>query len=211
MKKKLKKQTDISPLSPKPSAEDRLEKPMQFNAVDNPKSGEKKSKLMLADGTAISSESMERFMTAFKQATGTDDENFAAAILVHVSRGLPDSTFEQRFTCMANLLPTVRPQDETEALLAGQFIALQASAMECLRQGHFQDGFYHTERYINLATKLFNAATQTMQALTKYRAKGQQTVQVIHVHNEGQAIVAQNLSSGGGVVEKSRIEPHGSL
>lgn len=199
MKKQLKKQTDISPLSPKLSVENRLEKPMQFKAVDNPKSGGKKSKFTLADGTAISSESMERFETAFKQATGTDDANFAMAILWHVSKGLPDSTFQQRFTSMASLLPTIRPQDETEALLAGQFLALQASAMECLRQGHFQDRLDHTERNINLATKLFNAATQTMQALTKYRAKGQQTVQVIHFHNEGQAIVAQNLSSGGGV------------
>ena len=199
MKKKLKKQTDISPLSPKSSVEDRLEKPMQFKAVNNPESGGNKSRLTLADGTAVNSESMERFETAFKQATGTDDTDFATAILWHVSRGLPDSTFEQRFTCMASLLPTIRPQDETEALLAGQFIALQASAMECLRKGHFQDGVDHIERYINLATKLFNAATQTMQALTKYRAKGQQTVQVIHVHNEGKAIVAQNLSCGGGV------------
>ena len=197
MKKKLKKQTDISPLSPKASVVSRLEKPMKLNAENNLESGEKKSKFTLADGTAVNSESMERFITAFKQATGTEDADFATAILWHLSKGLPDSTFEQRFTCMASLLPTIRPQDEAEALLAGQFIALQASAMECLRQGHFQDGFYHTERYINLATKLFNAATQTMQALTKYRAKGQQTVQVIHVHNEGQAIVAQNLSSGG--------------
>jgi hypothetical protein len=199
MKKRLKKQTDISSLLPKSSVENRLEKPMQLNAVDNSESGGKESKLTLADGTVVNSESMERFETAFKQATGTDDADFATAILWHVSKGLPDSTFKQRFTCMASLLPTVRPQDETEALLAGQFIALQASAMEYLRQGHFQDGLYHTERYVNLATKLFNAATQTMQALTKYRAKGQQTVQVIHVHNEGQAIVAQNLSSGGEV------------
>lgn len=199
MKKKLKKQADISPLSPKASVENCLEKPMKFNAEDNPESAEKKSRLTLADGTAINSESMERFITAFKQATGTDDADFATAILWHLSKGLPDKTFEQRFACMASLLPTMRSQDETEALLAGQFIALQTSAVECLRKGHFQDGFYHTERYINLATKLFNAATQTMQALTKYRAKGQQTVQVIHVHNEGQAIVAQNLLSGGGV------------
>lgn len=206
MEKKLKKQIDTSPHPPKASEENRLEKPMKFNAVDNPESGEKKSKFTLADGTAISSESMERFEMAFKQATGTDDADFATAILVHVSRGLPDSTFEQRFTYMASLLPTVRPQDETEALLAGQFLALQASAMECLRQGHFQDGFYHKERYINLATKLFNAATQTMQALTKYRAKGQQTVQVIHVHNEGQAIVAQNVSATGGGIGKKSLD-----
>lgn len=204
MKKKLKNQTDIFPLSPIASVENRLEKPMKLNAGGNPESGGKKSKFTLADGTVVNSESMERFEIAFKQATGTDDADFATAILWHLSKGLPDSTFEQRFTCMASLLPTIRPQDETEALLGGQFIALQASAMECLRQGHFQDGFYHVERYINLATKLFNAATQTMQALTKYRTKGQQTVQVIHVHNEGQAIVGQNISATrGGLGEKS--------
>jgi hypothetical protein len=197
MKKQLKKQTDISSLSPKSSVENLLEKPLR--AVDNPESEGEETKLTLADGTTINKESMERFITAYKQATGTDDADFAIDILWHVSRGLPDSTFEQRFTRMASLLPTVRPQDETEALLAGQFIALQASAMNCLRKGHFQGELDYTERYINLATKLFNAATQTMQALTKYRAKGQQTVQVIHVYNEGQAIVAQNLSSGGGV------------
>ena len=53
-----------------------------------------------------------------------------------------------------------------------------------------------------------------MQAVLKYRSGGQQTVQVIHVHNEGQAIVAQNLHSPTkerGSIEKMRIEPHGSL
>jgi hypothetical protein len=99
-------------------------------------------------------------------------------------------------TRLASLLPTLRPQDETEALLAGQFLTLQNSAMDCLRQSHFQDGFCRVERYVNLAAKLFNVASQTMQkTLLKYRSKGQQTVQVIHVHNEGQAIIAQNLSS----------------
>src|SRR5690349_14516309 len=97
------KQTDISPLAPKMSVENRLEKPMKLNAADHPESGGKKSKFILADETAVNSESMERFLTAFKQATGTDDADFATAILWHLSKGLPDSTFEQRFTCMASL------------------------------------------------------------------------------------------------------------
>jgi len=49
-------------------------------------------------------------------------------------------------------------------------------------------------------------ANQTMQTILKYRSGGQQTVQVIHVHNEGQAIVAQNLSAavkGEGVQKKN--------
>jgi hypothetical protein len=33
-----------------------------------------------------------------------------------------------------------------------------------------------------------------MQAVLKYRSGGKQTVQVVHDHNEGPAIVAQNLS-----------------
>ena len=80
-------------------------------------------------------------------------------------------------------------------LLLGQFIALQESGMLCLRNANSQDMFYHIERFILLATKLFNTANQTMQAIMKYRSGGQQTVQVIHMHNEGQAIVAQNLTS----------------
>ena len=67
-------------------------------------------------------------------------------------------------------------------------------------------GFYHIERYINLATKLFNVANQTMQTLLKYRAKGQQTVQVVHVHNEGQAIVAQNVSAAGEGIGKKSLD-----
>jgi hypothetical protein len=139
-----------------------------------------------------------------KKTTGTEDFNYSVELLVQVSRGMCDSTEEQRLTRMSSLLPTLRPQDETEALLTGQFLTLQNSAMDCLRQGHFQEGFYHKERYLNLATKLFNVANQTMQALLKYRSKGQQTVQVVHIHNEGQAIVAQNVSAtGGGMREKS--------
>jgi len=81
-------------------------------------------------------------------------------------------------------------------MLLGQFLALQDSGMKCLRHANLpEQGFYHQERFFILAQKLFNTANQTMQTLLKYRSGGQQTMQVIHVHNEGQAIVAQNLSS----------------
>lgn len=68
--------------------------------------------------------------------------------------------------------------------------------MKCLRDANLPtQGFYHEERLLALGVKLLNTCNQTMQTLLKYRSGGQQTVQVIHVHNEGQAIVAQNLSS----------------
>jgi hypothetical protein len=162
--------------------------------------------LVLSDGTRLTHESKGRFVEAFKKTTGAGDFNYSVALLAQVSRGMCDSMEEQRLTRMSSLLPTLRPQDETEALLAGQFLTLQNSAMDCLRQAHFQEGFYHIERYINLATKLFNVANQTMQALLKYRTRGQQTVQVVHVHNEGQAIVAQNVSAAGGGMGKKSLD-----
>jgi hypothetical protein len=91
-------------------------------------------------------------------------------------------------------LPLLNPKDETEALLFGQFVALQDSGLKCLRNANSQDGFYHMERLFGLASKLLSTANQTMHTLLKYRTGGQQTVQVVHLYNEGQAIVAQNLS-----------------
>lgn len=181
---------------------------LQFRKAVEDKSGTSPVELTLSDGRKLTHESKEHFFEAMKKTTGTDDFNYSINLLAQVSRGMRDSTEEQRLTRMSSLLPTLRPQDETEALLAGQFLALQNSAMDCLRQAHFQDGFYHVERYMNLATKLFNVANQTMQVLLKYRSKGQQTVQVVHVHNEGQAIVAQNVSAmGEGWGKNPWIEP----
>jgi hypothetical protein len=179
---------------------------LKFQRGSDDKSGKGQVDLALSDGTKLTHESKGRFLEAMKKATGIDDFNYSVALLTQVSRGMCDSTEEQRLTRMSSLLPTLRPQDETEALLAGQFLTLQNSAMDCLRQAHFQEGFYHIERYINLATKLFNVANQTMQALLKYRTRGQQTMQVVHVHNEGQAIVAQNVSATGGGMGKKSLD-----
>lgn len=177
---------------------------LQFQLASNDKSNKIQLDLNLSDGTKLTKESRDRFTEAFKKTTGTEDFHYSIPLLAQVSHGLCDSTEERRLTRMSSLLPTLRPQDETEALLSGQFLTLQNSAMDCLRQAHSQESFYHVERYINLATKLFNVANQTMQTLLKYRTRGQQTVQVVHVHNEGQAIVAQNVSATrGGVREKS--------
>ena len=205
MKEKAQEQKAVvnaAPTQKLPISVEPLGPSLQFQMEPDGKSANGQLGLILSDGTKLTHESKEHFFEAFKKTTGTDDFNYSVALLAQVSRGMCDSTEDQRLTRMSSLLPMLRPQDETEALLAGQFLTLQNSAMDCLRQAHFQDGFYHKERYINLSTKLFNAANQTMQALLKYRAKGQQTVQVIHVHNEGQAIVAQNVSSAVGGVGK---------
>ena len=133
---------------------------------------------------------------ALKRTVGTSDITQGELIINKLSRGMAADRQEDRLNDVSTLMPALRPRDETEALLLGQFLALQDSGMKCLRNANLPDqGFYHEERLLTLGMKLLNTANQTMQTVLKYRSGGQQTVQVIHVHNEGQAIVAQNLST----------------
>lgn len=97
----------------------------------------------------------------------------------------PISSTQDPFTAMG----------ENGSSLTRQVLALQDSGMKCLRHANLPvQAFYHLEKFINLANKLLNTANQTIQTVLKYCAKGQQTMQVVHVH-EGQTIVTQNLSS----------------
>jgi hypothetical protein len=147
----------------------------------------------LSDG---SKNDMDNLKGALRRATGTNDVTVGEKILNKVARGMTGERVDLRVNEVSALLSALRPKDEVEAMLLGQFIALQDSGMKCLRHANLpEQGFYHEERLFILANKLLNTANQTMQTVLKYRSGGQQIVQVLHVHNEGQAIVAQNLSS----------------
>ncbi len=135
-------------------------------------------------------------LDSLKRATGTKDSALATQILWKVAEGSKYQKSIDQLNNAAALLAALKPQDETEALLLGQFLNLQDCGNKFLHLAHTQDGFYHLERYSILAAKLLNIANQTMQTLLKYRSRGQQVVQVVHLHNGegGKAIVAQNLS-----------------
>jgi len=155
-------------------------------------------RLSLSDGSDISERKLK---SVLKKSTGTSSLSAGEKILRKIARGMASENSDTRLNEVSTLLPTLGPKDSTEALLLGQFLTLQDSAMKCLRLANLPDqGFYHEERLFHLAQKLLNTANQTIQTFLKYRSGGQQTVQVVHVHNEGQAIVTQNLSpTKGGV------------
>ncbi len=168
----------------------------------NEETGKKEfQSLELSDGSELDG---KKIIEAIQQASGTSDPSIGEKIIKDIAYGLADDTHELRINSASAMLSALKPKDETEALLLGQFFALHDSGMRCLRNANSQEMFYHIEKLFSLSAKLLNTANQSMQALIKYRSGGQQTVQVIHMHNEGQAIVAQNLSrsSAGEGVQK---------
>jgi len=159
--------------------------------------------LKMSDGAPVEEKKIRKALT---RATGASDLNTGEMILKKVASGMSSENIATRLNSASALLSALGPRSETEALLLGQFLALQDSGIKCLELANLpKQGFEYRERLFGLANKLLNTANQTMLTVLKYRSGGQQTMQVIHVHNEGQAIVAQNVSS---TPKEGRKEKH---
>jgi hypothetical protein len=82
-------------------------------------------------------------------------------------------------------------RDETEGMLATQMVATHFAAISALRRLKSSETIPQQDSNGNLAVKLLRTFTLQVEALQRYRGKGQQKVTVEHVHVNagGQAIV----------------------
>lgn len=105
----------------------------------------------------------------------------------------------------------IGPRDETEAMLAAQMVATHGAAMELLRRAMQAEYRHNLQDAGNLAVKLLRTYAAQLEALQRYRGKGQQkvTVEHVHVHQGGQAIVG-HVETARGVGASSKMEepPH---
>jgi hypothetical protein len=101
----------------------------------------------------------------------------------------------------------ISPSDEFEGMLAAQLLASHNAAMECYRRAMIaEQSFEGRKENLNQANKLSRTHATLLEALNRHRGKGQQkvTVEHVHVHNGGQAIVG-NVQ--GGCSRNWRINP----
>jgi hypothetical protein len=95
----------------------------------------------------------------------------------------------------------IDPQDSIELMLAAQMTATHALAMEMSRRA--MDGeqtLDGVDKNINFANKLMRTFSAQVEALNKYRTKGQQkiTIQHVNVSDGGQAVIGDVKQGGGG-------------
>jgi hypothetical protein len=134
---------------------------------------------------------------------GTGSFEFAqyiSAQLSNMALTKGDEVDTQQINGVLAALNGIGPQDELETLLAAQMVGVHNLAMNAMyaaqREGQTVDG---AERNANRAVKLTRTFAAQMEALKKYRAKGQQIkVEHVHVNQGGQAIVG-NVTKGGEV------------
>ena len=105
----------------------------------------------------------------------------------------------------------IGPQDELEGMLAAQMVACHHAAMECFRRAMIPSQPHEgRQQNLNFGNKLSRTYAIHMETLDKHRGKGQQkvTVEHVHVHQGGQAIVG-NVETGVGGTAKSEEQAHG--
>jgi hypothetical protein len=105
----------------------------------------------------------------------------------------------------------IGPKDELEGMMAAQLIAAHNAAMECYRRAMIGEQTFEGRREnLNQANKLSRTWATLLDALNKHRGKGQQkvTVEHVHVHAGGQAVVGTVERPGGGDQTKMEEQPH---
>ena len=111
---------------------------------------------------------------------------------IRIARGFSE---QEKLNCVSGaitLLKDINPANKIEGMLATQMVATHGAAMECLRRAMLRSqSFEGRDQNLKPAEKLLAIFAGQMDALKKSRGKGQQKVNVEHVHVEagGQAVV----------------------
>ena len=105
----------------------------------------------------------------------------------------------------------IGPKDEIESMIGAQLIATHNAAMECYRRAMMGEQTFEGRREnLSQATKLSRTYAVLLDALNRHRGKGGQqkvTVEHVHVHAGGQAVVGMVETPGGGDGAKLEEQP----
>ncbi len=146
---------------------------------------------------------------------GTMDESFANRLLgqlVDVLHPRAEPVEERTVNAAIAAIHGIQPRDELEAMLASQMVALHSLAMRKASQAAAEKQTFpdreHNARHV---AKLMRVFCAQVEALQRYRGKGEQrmTVEHVHVHPGAQAVVGQVSAEGGGggIVRKGETTP----
>ena len=120
-------------------------------------------------------------------------------------------TRDRQLSATVAAMVGIGPKDELEGMMAAQLLAAHSAAMECYRRAMIGEQTFEGRREnLSQANKLSRTYAMLLDALNRHRGKGQQkvTVEHVHVHSGGKAVVGMVETPGGGSQQKSKEQPH---
>ena len=143
-------------------------------------------------------------------ATSIDPVNARAQELLRYL-GSVGADNESRYNAALSFIESMKPQDQTEALLLVQMYVTHDAAIRSLSMMGSADWVPQTQTFGNLAVKLLRTSQAQMETLARLRRGGEQVVRHVHVDNRGgQAVIAENVSTGGQGNGKTDHQSHGA-
>lgn len=134
----------------------------------------------------------------------TDHKEAALIIVERACQGHVDCNgpvAELRMNTVLQQFSELKPQSYLESMLISQMLQVNGAAGKCMERAFLDgQGFKVKELHANLAIKFQRTFVAQIEALQKLRGKGGQkvTVEHVHVHEGGQAIVGNVNHTPGG-------------
>jgi hypothetical protein len=142
------------------------------------------------------------------ESLGTSSVDFASGIIAQLVKidACGGEVDAGKLNHTLALVKGVQPRDEVEAMLAAQMAAVHMATMSFARRLTFVDTIPQQDSAERAFNKLARTFAAQVEALKRYRSKGEQKVTVEHVtvNEGGQAIVGAVAQGGGGVQRNDR-------
>lgn len=100
---------------------------------------------------------------------------------------------EEAYNAALAIMAAVEPENELEGLMASQMVVAHMGAMRCAKLASGAMMIDQLQVLDGLANKYLRTFTAQMEALSKIRRGGTQIVKHVHVHEGGQAVVADEF------------------
>jgi hypothetical protein len=126
-------------------------------------------------------------------ALGSTDPAFVNGLLTQLANASSKGrdTDESGLNFMLSVVKAIEPKDEVETMIAAQMAAIHVATMTFACRLNHVENIPQQDSAERALNKLARTFTTQMEALNRHRGKGQQkvTVEHVHVHEGGQAIV----------------------
>lgn len=140
--------------------------------------------------------------------SGSANDDYSCLFIAESTAALSESTRKADFIANAfsGAMLEMEPRDIIESQLCARLVILNSQANRFMNRAACSDNSKVVDLNINRATKLMRLHNETLEALNRYRRKGEQKmiIQHVNVNSGGQAVVAGEFTPGGGNVKKGK-------
>lgn len=134
-------------------------------------------------------ETVNTFFNSIAILGGGLDPETTITFLTKTADALPSGFNQDTFNRSVALFQKMKPQDPVEARLLAQHFILHEQGMKFLHLCSTAEILPQSQYFGTLSMKMLKLSQESIQALTKYRNKGTQQINIVHMQDNAKAVM----------------------